>query len=241
MSEVNDNLVLISGVSTTGKSASLMQLENPEGVIYLNCESGKKLPFPAKFDRYTIVDPDQVYEAFEFAETKNDVHTIVIDSISYLLEMYESTRVLTSKNSMKAWSDFAQYFKKLMQYYVAKSTKNVIMTAHTLSILNENEMILETKVPVKGALKNVGIESYFSTVVSTKKLAIKDLKDYESDLLNITPEEEYLEYKYCYQTRLTKDTVHERIRSPLGMFTIKETFMDNNAQLLLNRLHDYYS
>lgn len=38
--KVNDNLVLIAGKSSTGKSASLMGLENPEGVMYLNCESG---------------------------------------------------------------------------------------------------------------------------------------------------------------------------------------------------------
>ena len=37
---VNDNLVLLCGKSATGKSASLMELANPEGVMYLNCEAG---------------------------------------------------------------------------------------------------------------------------------------------------------------------------------------------------------
>ena len=49
MSDINDNLVLICGESSTGKSASLMNLRNPEGVMYLNTEANKKLPFPAKF------------------------------------------------------------------------------------------------------------------------------------------------------------------------------------------------
>ena len=44
-----------------------------------------------------------------------------------------------------------------MQQLVASSTKNVIFIAHTLDSVNENEMILETKVPVKGSLKNNGI------------------------------------------------------------------------------------
>jgi hypothetical protein len=35
----NDHLVLISGKSSTGKSASLMGIEHPEGVIYSNCEN----------------------------------------------------------------------------------------------------------------------------------------------------------------------------------------------------------
>jgi len=38
---VNDMLVLICGDSASGKSASLENLENPEGVMYLNCESGQ--------------------------------------------------------------------------------------------------------------------------------------------------------------------------------------------------------
>lgn len=37
---VNDNLVLIAGKSATGKSACLAGLNNPEGVMYLNCEAG---------------------------------------------------------------------------------------------------------------------------------------------------------------------------------------------------------
>ena len=36
---LNDHLVLVSGKSATGKSASLKNLENPEGVMYLNCEN----------------------------------------------------------------------------------------------------------------------------------------------------------------------------------------------------------
>ena len=41
---VNDNLILISGVSTTGKSRSLKNLKPHERVMYLNCEAGKKFP-----------------------------------------------------------------------------------------------------------------------------------------------------------------------------------------------------
>ncbi len=48
MTNINDHLVLICGESATGKSASLMNLENPEGVWYFNAESGKRLPFIPK-------------------------------------------------------------------------------------------------------------------------------------------------------------------------------------------------
>ena len=180
-------------------------------------------------------------EAFEAAETMEGVHTIVVDSLTYLLDMYESVYVLKSSNTMQAWGQFSQYFKELMQQYVAKSTKNVIFTAHTSDTMNESEMVMETKVPVKGSLKNNGIESYFTVVIASKKVRVKDLKDYGSDLLTITPEEETLGYKYVFQTKLTKDTVNERLRGPLGLWETKETYIDNNMELVLNRLHEYYA
>lgn len=238
---INDHLVLIGGKSTAGKSASLKDIENPEGVWYLNCESGKKLPFKSKFREFTITDPLQVYQAFDAAETKPAVHTIVIDTLTYLMDMYESLYVVNSANTMKAWGDFAQFFKNLMQQYVAKSTKNVIFLAHTADTLNEAEMARETAVPVKGSIKNNGVESYFSVVVSAKRLPLKTLKDYKNDMLIITPEDEMLGYKHVFQTRPTKDTVNERLRGPLGLFSVQETFIDNNTQFLINRLREYYA
>ena len=240
MNQVNDHLVLLCGKSATGKSASLMDLNNPEGVMYLNCEAGKRLPFKTKFKQFVITDPLQVIEAFDHAETQENVHTIVVDSLTYLLDMYESLYVLNSPNTMKAWGDFAQFFKTLMQQKVAGSSKKVIFTAHTSDSLNENEMAVETKVPVKGSLKNNGIESYFSLVITSKKVPLKVLKDYKNTLLTITPEEEALGFKYVYQTKITKDTVNERLRGPLGLFNTSETYIDNNIQLVLNRLHEYY-
>lgn len=240
---VNDNLVLIAGSSAAGKSAALRNLKDQPGVVYLNCEAGKKLPFPNKFQTFTITDPYQVHEAFDaIAEGKlGKVHTVIIDSVTFLMDMYESVHVLGSKDTMKAWGEFAQFFKNLMQDKIAKSTCNVLITAHTLTILNENDMVMETKVPVKGSLKNNGIEAYFSCVVAAKKMSVKALKDYASDLLTITDEEQALGFKYVFQTKLTKDTVNERIRSPMGLFKTSETFMDNDVQKLLNHLHSYYN
>ena len=241
MSEsVNDHLVMLGGSSAAGKSASLMNFRNPEGVWYFNCEAGKKLPFRAKFREFVITDPMQVYEGFQAAEDDPTCHTIVVDSLTYLLDMYESVYVLPSTNTMQAWGQFAQYFKNLMQQYVARSTKNVVFIAHTMDVLNEAEQVRETKVPVKGALKNNGIESYFTCVISAKKRKLKDLENYGSELLNISDEEEAIGFKYVFQTKLTKETVNERLRGPLGLWDTKETFIDNNMQSVFDRLQEYY-
>ena len=238
--DVNDHLILVSGKSTTGKSASIMNLERPENWAYLNCEACKRLPFRSKFKEFTITDPLQVYEAFDWAETQDNIEGIVVDSVTFLMDMFESVHVINSTNTMKAWGEYAQFFKNLMQVYVARSTKSVIFTAHALDQLNEADMVMETKVPVKGSLKNNGIESYFSAVVSAKKMTIKALEGYENDLLTVTPEDEALGFKYVFQTKLTQGTVGERIRAPMGLWSTAETYIDNDMQLVMHRLHEYY-
>jgi hypothetical protein len=238
----NNHLVLVSGKSSSGKSASLMNMDKPEGVMYLNCENGKKLPFKSKFKEYTVVDPNQVYEAFDKAEKMKDIHTIVIDSLTYLMDMYESTKVLNSTNTMQAWGQYAQYMKLLMSQIVAKSTKNVVFLAHTTDVLNEAEMVNETLVKVKGSLMNQGIESFFTCVISTKKVAMSKLEDKiaKSPLFKATPDDIDNGFKHVFQTRLTKETVNERIRSPMDMWPRNETYIDNNLQNVINRLHEYY-
>jgi hypothetical protein len=239
---VNDQLVLISGESASGKSASLQNLRGGPRVLYLNCESGKRLPFRNNFTTKVVTDPYQIHEAFEYTaeDGKGEFDTIVIDTLTFLMDMYESQYIIGAADTMKGWANYQQFFKKLMQEYVAESELSVVFLAHTRSDLNEAKMEMETCVPVKGALKNNGIESYFSTVVSTKKMGLKALGNYQNDLLHITEDDELLEYKHVFQTRLTKETKGERIRSPMGMFTKEETYMDNDAQLLLDHLAGYY-
>ena len=240
---INDNLVLVGGKSATGKSASLAGLHNPEGVAYCNCESGKKLPFKSKFREFVITDPLQIIEVFDWIELPEQAHyhTVVVDTLTYLLDMYVSMYVAPLVDGRAAWGQFAQYFKNLMQQKVAACSKNVIFLAHTLETMNEGEMVMETKVPVQGSLKNNGIESFFSCVLSTKKMTLKALKEFENPLLTITEEEQILGYKHVFQTRLTKETKDERLRGPMGMWSVKETYIDNNMQLVLDRLHEYYA
>lgn len=237
---INDQLVLISGESGTGKSASLMNIPNQERWLYLNCEAGKRLPFRNKFDTHIITDPYNIPEAFDFAKGNKDYDGIIVDTLTFMMEMYESLYIVGSANGQAAWGNYAQFFKNLMQVHVASSDKSVIFLGHTRSDYDDKDMGYKTSVPVKGSLKNNGIEAYFSTVVSTKKVTLKDLENYKSDLLHITEQDEMLGYKHVFQTQLTKNTTGERIRSPMGLFTREQTYMDNDAALLLGHLNSYY-
>jgi hypothetical protein len=207
----------------------------------MNCDAGKDLPMPAKFRMMTVTDPYQIWDGFDKAENSDKIHTIVIDTITFMMAMFESVHVLEATNTMKAWGEYAQFWKKLMLNKVPNSTKNVIMLAHTMNELNESEGVIDTLVRVKGSIMNEGVESYFPVVVSAKKMSLRKLDAYKNDHLIITPEEEAVGFKYVFQTQLTKDTVNERIRAPMGLWKLNETFIDNDTQFLLDKLDKYYA
>lgn len=236
-----DQLILISGYSGTGKSASLRNIKNQEKWIYCCSESGKRLPMKNNFITFNLSDPKQVLDVFDQAiEAGDKCEGIIIDSITFLMDMFETQYVLRSSNTMKSWGDYGQFFKTILQEKVPKFGKPVIILAHTKDVFDEKEMAVKTYVPLKGALANQGCEAYFSTVVSCKKIPIKDLGEYDPNLLHISEDEELLGFKYVYQTRLTRETIGERIRSPMGMFNKNQTYTDNDAQLLLDHLNNYY-
>lgn len=238
----NDNLVLIGGESSGGKSASLRNIRNQEKWLYLNTESGKKLPFKNKFRSFTIIDPLQVIEAFDAVISGQvEAEGIVLDSLTFLMDQYESQYVIPATNTMAAWGNYQQFFKTIMQEKVAAVGIPVIIIAHVLPVYDEKAMDYKTGVPIKGALKNNGVEAYFSTVVHAVKVEIKELEKYGSDLLTITDEDRELGYKHVFQTRPTGKTVGSRIRSPMGMFSRSQSYMDNDAQLLIDHLQSYYA
>ena len=241
MTDVNNQLVLICGYSATGKSASLRNIRDQQDWVYINSEAGKRLPFKNDFMTLRLDDPETVMAAFDEATNTPSIKGIIVDSLTFLMDMYESQYVLPAANTMKGWSNYNQFFKRLLQEKVVKFGRPVIFTAHVMDTLDEKTMEMRTAVPVKGALKGQGVEAYFSTIVAAKKIPIKDLEEYNSDLLHITEEEKELGFKYVFQTRITAKSTGERIRSPMGLFSRNETYMDNDAQILLDHLNKFYS
>ena len=245
---INDHLVLVCGKSAAGKTASLRGIEDQPKWMYLNCESGKRTPFKSDFMKgpngkpgFTITNAaQQIPKAFAVAEKNPECTGIIIDSQTYLMDMYEMQNVRNAQNGQQAWGEYAFFFRNLMQEHVARSTKIVVFTAHVLDTYNEKDMLMEVAVPIKGQLKAIGIESFFSVVVAAKRMSLAALEPYHSDYLNITAADKALGIKYVFQTQLTAETIGERIRGPMGMWTPEETFIDNNVQFLMDRLHDFY-
>ena len=238
----NDQLIAVVGYSATGKSASLRNIKNQDRWLYLNCESGKRLPFKNKFNCITITDPLDIITYMDDAIANIDeCDGIIIDSLTFLMEMYESVYVLNAANTMNAWGQYQQYFKTILQQKVPQFGKPVIFIAHVKDEIDEKNLETKTYIPVKGALKGVGIEAYFSCIVSCKRMPLKELKDFNNKLLVVTPDDEIQGYKHVFQTQLTKKTVGERIRGPMGLFSRSETYIDNDVNLVLNKLHTFYA
>ena len=238
-----NQLVLVCGESATGKSASLQNIRNQENWLYFGTEAGKRLPFRNKFQVANVTDPLDIPASLEWACSDDGAHLegAVIDSSTFMMDMFESQYVIGSANTQTAWGDYAQFFKNIMQKLVPTFARPVIIMAHTKKELNEAAGRWEISVPIKGALRNNGVEAYFSTVVVTKKVPLKELEGYKNDLLHITEDDLLVGYKHVFQTRITKTTTGERIRSPMGLFTVAQTFIDNDCQQLLDHLNAFYA
>ena len=59
-------------------------------------------------------------------------------------------------------------------------------------------------------------------------------------MLHITEDDKIVDFKYVFQTRLTKSTLDRKIRGPEDLFNVNETFIDNDGQLVVDKLSEYY-
>lgn len=257
------NSFLICGGSGDGKSTSLRKLaeqsaEVQKGVLYFNCEGGKPLPFRNKFKKITIDDPVEIFEYLQmiinmvngYTDDDGDVHepqaspfhTIIIDTISFMMNRFESVHVIGAANTMAQWGAYGQFFPALMYDYVAKVPATVIMLGH-LEVITDEEGAVSSSIPVKGALAKNGLEAYFTTSLNARKISIKEIEKSKSNgpLLNITDEERDLGFKHVFQTRTTGKTVGDRIRSPFGLWSAEELYIDNDAVAVMQRLMEYYA
>lgn len=243
MSDNNPHSILICGESGAGKSMSLYEMRDRDDVLYLNCEGGKPLPFKNKFKNKVITDPEDIIDWLEQLEdlgSENPYNFVVIDTISFMMDMYETVHVINSANTQKMWGEYAQFFKRLVNAS-AKVDAFFIFIGHLDRELDEEAGYYRTSVPVKGALKKKGLEAYFTTVINVSKETVKDLhKAPENALLTITDEDEELGYKHVFQTRTTKKTVGDRIRSPMGMWDRTELYINNDLAPVIKRLISYY-
>lgn len=235
----NKHIVLVVGKPNTGKSMCLQNLPNQERIAYLNTDC-KQLPFRSKMLERYITDPNDVLQGISDIEQHPDIDMAVLDTLTFLMDQYEQQVVNTATNTMKAWGNYANFYKTFI-HSIKSGTKNYVILAHAKDVVNETEMILETKIPIKGSVGHTGAEADFTIILGAKKISIKEAKQNLNDLLTITPEEEEDGVKYVFQTRIDKNSMNEKIRSPIGLWQRDQKFIDNDINLVFNQLNKYYA
>lgn len=239
-SRSNKNIVLIMGKPNTGKSTSLMKLENQNKMVYLNTDL-KELPFASKFlKNVEVANAFDVLGYINEIESADAVEGAVLDTITFLMSMYERQFVTNSPNSQKAWGDYGNFYREFI-HAIKAGSKDYAILAHEDTVLNEQSAQMETRVPIKGSVGKTGVEADFTTILSTKQMPIKKLEGFENDLLHITDEEREDGFKYVFCTRVTKDTVGEKMRSAIGLWDRKELYIDNDLNQVFKRLREYYA
>lgn len=240
MNPSNKNIVLIMGRPNTGKSMSLMNLENQEKMVYLNTDL-KELPFADRFMRnVAVADAMDIIPFITEIEKNPAVEGAVLDTLTFLMSMYERQYVQNSPNTQKAWGDYGTFYREFI-HAIKAGTKDYAILAHEDSFLNEQSMQMETRIPVKGSVGKIGVEADFTTILSTKQMPIKKLEPYENDLLHITDDEREDGFKYVFTTRVTKDSVGEKMRSAIGLWGRNELYIDNDLNQVFKRLREYYN
>ena len=236
----NNHIVLVMGKPNTGKSTSLRNLKNQESMIYLNTDL-KALPFKSKFLK--TIDVADAMDVIGYIQQIEEVPTVtgaVLDTLTFLMSMYERQYVLNSTNTQKAWGDYGNFYRDFI-HAIKSGTKDYAILAHEDTILNEQTMQMESKVPVKGSVGKTGVEADFTTILSTKEISVKKLEAYQNDLLHITDEEREDGVKRVFCTRISKEFIGDKTRSAMGLWKRNELFIDNNLDQVFTRLREYYA
>jgi len=235
----NKHIVLIMGQPNSGKSTSLMNMKNQDQMVYLNTDL-KALPFADKFMKnIEVADAADIIDFIDQIEA-GDCDGAVLDTITFLMSMYERQHVTGAVDGLRAWGEYGNFYRNFI-HAIKSGSKDYAILAHEEVVHNEQTMQLESRVPIKGAVGKIGVEADFTTILSTKQMPLNKLAGIENNLLNITDEEKEDGFKYVFCTRVTKDSVGQKMRAAVGLWNRNELYIDNDLEQVFTRLREYYS
>jgi hypothetical protein len=239
MSNINNNIILITGQSNSGKTTGLEFWSDHETKVVINTDA-KTLPFKHKYKEIKLTDPRVVIDAIAQIEADATVTGAALDTLTFLMRAYENQYVVTSADTQRAWGQYAQFYIAYINAIKA-GTKDYVVMAHEADVFNEKTMEYETTIPVKGAVGKTGVNADFSVIVRAVRVNMDDLEGIENDYLHITEEEKEDGVKYVFQTRITETSKNHPMRSPRGLWERNELYIDNNVQTIFDKLHKFYN
>lgn len=241
MSAENKNVVCVMGKPNTGKTTSLRNMEL-EKYAYLNVDN-KEVPFRNRLKANVYIEKaTDVSGYISDIEKTPELKGGILDTSTKMMEMYERQFVVPLMGTAKgqaAWGDYGNYYREVI-HKIKTGSKDYVVFAHEDQFLNEQTMMMESKIPIKGSVGKIGAESDFSIILVSMQVPIKLLAGHKNDLLTITPEEEQDGVKYVLVTRITKEYAGSKMRAPMGLWSRDELYIDNDLNKVFNRLKEFY-
>lgn len=217
------NLIAVMGSSGTGKSTSLRNL-NPKETCIINV-SNKSLPFRnAKDYQEGIKEGGNLVYADDFktigavidyiCTNRQDLKTIVIDDAGYLMG-FDVMRRARDKGYEK-WTELASDMFHLVDRAKKCKDVNIVFTFHTEK---GDDGLMKIKTAGKLLDNAIYLDGLFTFLLVSK-----------ADF-NISTNK--VEYKF-----ITQNDGYATAKSPMGCL---ESEMDNDLQIVLDKIHKYYN
>lgn len=204
--------VLIMGRSGSGKSASLRNIKETTFVINVN---KKPLPFKNN-ENLKVMNCDEYLKikgALKAAYEK-DIKVAVIDDAGYLMtsKFMAGHRQAKGNSQFDLYNEIADNFYSLIKFIADELPEDMIVY---VTMHEEKNDMGESKPKTIGKLLDdkVCVEGMFTIVLHAMKLDGKYVFATNTDGLDVT-------------------------KSPIGMF--EETYIDNDIQLVTDRVREYY-
>lgn len=220
--------IFILGNSGTGKSTSLRNL-NPEETFIIQCLN-KKLPFKgwkSKYKNLTKEEPNgnktfskdytTITKQLKYiSEKRNEIKTVILDDSSYLLTedfMSRITQKASGNSAFEKYNIIANNFYTLLNLIdELREDLVIVFIAHT-----------QTDDDGTRHFKTVG--------------KLLDNMIVLEGLVTIILESTIKEKHYMFQTN--KKDGNEPCKSPMGMFEEDELFIENDLQIVIEKIRNF--
>ncbi len=197
----NQKIFLVIGSSGSGKTSSLRNMPL-EKTVLINTELKSMLPFRghARLKKHWLLnDIHKLMMGLELLEKDPDIEYIVLDSLSYLMNMYELQVVKTAVDSRGAWGYYGDFYKNIIML-IKKSSKNWVILCHPKEVFDEKAGEIRVSAAIKGSLSGL-VEADFNVVAYT----------------DVSANEEGMPL-YRFLVKKTKESLSKSVKSPFDMF-----------------------
>ena len=209
------------GGTGTGKTTSLRNLPL-EKTVYIDIDrkSIKGFRDMDKFRDWVKLDYiDHLIPGLKALEDDAETDYVVIDTLSFGLDMFVAQHIDTAADTRAAWGDYKKWYKELI-HLIKSSNKSYIILMHDKSTFNEAAMETKTVAYAQGSIAGM-IEADFALVAYAHKYV-----------------DEAGMPAWGFLVGPTKETIALSAKSPMGMFD-DPLIKDNDINLLFEAIDNY--